>query len=395
MEKAVTMRDYKSKIMEVEQTDEKKQSATPPVAQPTPVATEQPVEKQVEQSATQSTTTIPATSIPQEKEEPIISEEQKDKPKMQIEGSVGVFDPKVGYDKIDEAMKASNSSIERKKREEIEEKRRKRASIFNAISDGVAALANVYFASKGAPAVVYNENNSLSARARARWDEIDKKRKIEEEKQYLRDKEKREEQNRLALQKYNQKRQAMLDEENREERAWRKEFQQKTLDNQKEIAELNATVRRENTIAANEREAAKQKAITYRTLAKGGSGSAKKSVTPLYIGGGEVIEVPTNALRDIKNKSAIYNALPEAYKQDAFKRFNLGEYSKQKQLTPAQMEQIIGEYIEEDGAEEARKIIRSLADTQGNNGSSPKTKADYDKYKTTSTQKKDYSQYKE
>ena len=334
--------------MEVEQADKKMQPATP-MAQSTSVATEQAVE--------------PAMSAPQEKIEPIIPAEQKDKYDKQMQTSISTMNPKVGYDKIDETIKASNSSAEHKKREEIEEKRRKRAGIFNAISDGIAALANVYFTSKGAPAVVYDENNSLSARARARWDKMDAERKTEEAKQYLRDKERREEENRLALEKYNKERQAILDEERREDRRWQKEYQQQTLENQKEIAELNAAVRREGYIAANERDAARQKAITYRSLVKGKKDASQKSVTPLYLGEGEVVEVSTNALRENKNISAIYNALPETIKQEAFKRFNLGKYDNLKQLTPAQMEQIIGEYIEDDGAEEARKIIRSLANT--------------------------------
>ena len=140
------MRNFRSKIMEVEQADKKMQPATP-MAQSTSVATEQAVE--------------PAMSAPQEKIEPIIPAEQKDKYDKQMQTSISTMNPKVGYDKIDETIKASNSSAEHKKREEIEEKRRKRAGIFNAISDGIAALANVYFTSKGAPAVVYDENNSL------------------------------------------------------------------------------------------------------------------------------------------------------------------------------------------------------------------------------------------
>lgn len=190
--------------MEVEQADEKMQPATP-MAQSTSVATEQAVE--------------PAMSAPQERIEPIIPAEQKDKYEKQMQTSISTMNPKVGYDKIDEAIKASNSSTEHKKREEIEEKRRKRAGIFNAISDGVAALANVYFTSKGAPAVVYDENNSLSARARARWDEMDKSRKAEEEKLYLREKEKREEENKLAIQARAEARQARVDKENAEYRA--------------------------------------------------------------------------------------------------------------------------------------------------------------------------------
>lgn len=73
----------------------------------------------------------------------------------------------------------------RAKKAEDEEKRRRRKQLFNAIGDGVAALSNLYFTTQGAPSVEYNPRNSLTARARARWDTIDANRKAEEEKAYV------------------------------------------------------------------------------------------------------------------------------------------------------------------------------------------------------------------
>lgn len=73
----------------------------------------------------------------------------------------------------------------RAKKAEDEEKRRRRKQLFNAIGDGVAALSNLYFTTQGAPSVEYNPRNSLTARARARWDAIDANRRAEEEKAYV------------------------------------------------------------------------------------------------------------------------------------------------------------------------------------------------------------------
>lgn len=56
-----------------------------------------------------------------------------------------------------------------------ERKRRKREAIFAAIGDGLSALANLYFTTEGAPNA-YDPKSSLTARARARWDKIDKER---------------------------------------------------------------------------------------------------------------------------------------------------------------------------------------------------------------------------
>lgn len=56
-----------------------------------------------------------------------------------------------------------------------ERKKRKREAIFAAIGDGLSALSNLYFTTQGAPNA-YDPQNSLLARARARWDKLDKER---------------------------------------------------------------------------------------------------------------------------------------------------------------------------------------------------------------------------
>lgn len=61
---------------------------------------------------------------------------------------------------------------------ELAEDRRKRRSkaVVSAIGDGLSSLANIYFTSKGAPAVKYDPRGSLSERNKARWDKIDQMR---------------------------------------------------------------------------------------------------------------------------------------------------------------------------------------------------------------------------
>lgn len=62
--------------------------------------------------------------------------------------------------------------------EELETERRKRRSkaVVKALGDGLSSLANIYFTSKGAPAVKYDPRGSLSERGKARWDALDKMR---------------------------------------------------------------------------------------------------------------------------------------------------------------------------------------------------------------------------
>ena len=50
------------------------------------------------------------------------------------------------------------------------EKRERRNAMFSAIGDGISALSNLYFTTKGAPSS-YDASNSLSERAKARYDQ--------------------------------------------------------------------------------------------------------------------------------------------------------------------------------------------------------------------------------
>lgn len=61
--------------------------------------------------------------------------------------------------------------------EELENarKKEKRDKVFAAIGDGIAALSNLYFTTKGAPNA-FDPRNSLSAKARKRWDKLNKER---------------------------------------------------------------------------------------------------------------------------------------------------------------------------------------------------------------------------
>lgn len=59
---------------------------------------------------------------------------------------------------------------------EKERKRRKTASVFAAISDGISAMSNLFATTQGAPSM-YDGRTTLSGRLQKRWDEIDADRK--------------------------------------------------------------------------------------------------------------------------------------------------------------------------------------------------------------------------
>jgi len=59
---------------------------------------------------------------------------------------------------------------------EKERKNQKRTQIISAISDGISSLANLYFASQGAPNM-YDPKESMTEKNRALWDKLNKERK--------------------------------------------------------------------------------------------------------------------------------------------------------------------------------------------------------------------------
>lgn len=82
------------------------------------------------------------------------------------------------YDDMLAAMDRLEKYYKPKTEEELEKERmkRKRDQIFNAIGDGIQALSNLYFTTQYAPDS-YDPKNSLTAKARERWDKIDKDRR--------------------------------------------------------------------------------------------------------------------------------------------------------------------------------------------------------------------------
>lgn len=63
-------------------------------------------------------------------------------------------------------------------------KRQKRAALFAAIGDGVSALSNLYFTTKGAPSIPYDPQNTMSARNRERYERLKKEHEDNREKYF-------------------------------------------------------------------------------------------------------------------------------------------------------------------------------------------------------------------
>lgn len=159
-------------------------------------------------------------------------------------------------------MTTEASERGRKDIEERENKKRRREALFGALGDGIAAMANLYFTSKGAPNVKYN--STLSEAQQARWDKIDAQRKADEEQAYLYY------QNDLKRQIDERKAQQEAAKEQRAEERYQEEKQRQERWRAEDKAERDATAKREEekwkaTLASQEqRNAAEQAGLNYR-----------------------------------------------------------------------------------------------------------------------------------
>lgn len=209
--------NYKNKIQNGKQANE-------PATPPTPVVEPQPTQPQAEQEVVKAEP-MESSGINVNPDE-IFAKQRESFVEDSAEAA-----KKEGYAKIDEMIQANNASTAKQKTAELEEKRRNRARIFNAIGDGVSALANLYFTSQGAPSVQYDPRGSLSARAQERWDKMDELHKAEEHRQYLREKEKREQELRRAREERLEQKDAALNV-----------YRQESLANKREIEELKGQI---------------------------------------------------------------------------------------------------------------------------------------------------------
>lgn len=230
---------------------------------------------------------------------------------------------------------------------EAEEKRQRRNALLNAIGDGVAAMTNLYFTSKGAPNVAYDPRNSLSARSQARYDKINAERRADEEKAYLRRqndlKSQIEEERQRKAEERQAERDRIADERYKEEKErqerWRKEDKAEREAQRKADAEL-----------------VKAKFISQSS----GSGGSKNG-KPVLVASGETIYVPEAYLDDHDVIAEMYEALPESIKQKAFEEYNLGKYTDKEQLSNAQMNDIVSRYRSHPDAIGVEKVLRRLA----------------------------------
>lgn len=206
-----------------------------------------------------------------------------------------------------------------------EAKRERRAKIFSAIGDGISALANLYFTSKGAPDM-YNPSTSMSAKTKAYWDKLNAERKANEDKY-----------NELLLGAYKADK---ADKDAKDK--WQQQLEQWKIEmERKNEAEMykrgkdaaDAKYRKEKddadrssreNIAASQIEAANRRAAADRSqrqtqfdIRYGGKGGGNKSKYTFSLGRGKgSVSVDSDAVNDA-NVKQIWDRLPDDVKQQA------------------------------------------------------------------------------
>lgn len=210
-----------------------------------------------------------------------------------------------------------------------EAKRERRSKIFSAIGDGISALANVYFASKGAPDM-YDPKTSMSAKTKEYWDKLNAERKADADKY-----------NNLLLSAYKADK---ADKDAKDK--WQQQLEQWRIEmGRKNEAEMykrgkdaaDAKYRKEKddadrssreNIAASQIAAANKRAAADRSQKQvqfnkkmqamyGGSGGGTKGKYTFSLGRGKgQISVNSDAVNDA-NVKQIWDRLPDDVKQQA------------------------------------------------------------------------------
>ena len=210
-----------------------------------------------------------------------------------------------------------------------EAKRERRSKIFSAIGDGISALANVYFASKGAPDM-YDPKTSMSAKTKEYWDKLNAERKADADKynNLLLSAYKADKADKDAKDKWQQQLEQWKIEMGRKNEAemYKRGKDAADAKYRKEKDDANRSSREKiaaSQIAAADKRAAadrSQKQVQFNKKMQamyGGSGGGTKGKYTFSLGRGKgQISVNSDAVNDA-NVKQIWDRLPDDVKQQA------------------------------------------------------------------------------
>lgn len=255
---------------------------------------------------------------------------------------------------------------------EQERKRYRRNAVFAAISDGLSALSNLYYTTKGAPNA-YTGGSTLTGKMYERQKELQKERQANQEKWlngYLRalemDRTKDAAERNWQLQLKQLARQEAADKRAEEKNNLDMQLLQGKISEQEwktRTAEVNA--RYADDLAKEKYNS--QKALTSQrnasaaaayARANGGSGgSGARNVQPYNVGG-ERFYLPSTFWNNNGQISSLYNRLPENVRDEAEGNYSpTGRRIKGKKLTNQQKAQV----IMDNATPEIKNILREYS----------------------------------
>lgn len=274
---------------------------------------------------------------------------------------------------------------------EAERKRNRRNAVFAAIGDGISALSNLYFTTKGAPNA-YTGGSTLTGKMYERQEQLRKERQALDQ-QYLNaymnalrmDRQEAQQERNWKMQlenlAYNRKRQEEADARAAELHPYQVRYNEARAKAQEanaaaaeeyqasRIAAQNALVGQRNASAAA------SAARANGSGSRSGGGSSSKSYQP-YTVGGERFYLPNTFWSNNGQVSTLYGMLPESVRNEAEGKINrrTGLASgKGKNLNNQQKSQVIMDHA----TPEIKEILRSYsseyegAATQSSSNSAP------------------------
>ena len=257
-----------------------------------------------------------------------------------------------------------------------EAKRNRRNAMFAAISDGISALSNLYFTTKGAPNS-FNGGSTLSGKMYERQRQLEKEREAMD-KDYIngylramemdrnRDNAERNYQQQLRQLQYNMQRNAEMDNMRREEHEWKRNEQDPKM------REREANANRAETRARLEEPLTQSKIDKNNRT---GTGTKAKTTTPKAFKGfetmigGSVVRIPESKM----SKKTVIEQAAEAAGLTQRKGEKDSVFEARVKGNPAgkkKIEELVRKYGEFAGDEQSGRKSSSLLPSSGNNNTS-------------------------
>ena len=350
------------------------------------------VENTTAPTATQEVANAPST---QQREQSTLPTPLRDKVDKELKVGTSQVKPPSIEDIIEKTAPKRQLSDEDKA---IIERRANREALIGAISDGLSAMANLFFTGKGGTKSAYDASSDLAPRAKKRWDKWIEQRNAEMERIYqdyqAKEKERKAEERAKQLFAYNEakdKRDYQLNAQKVENDRVSNVLRAQEIAN---LAEYRATQN------ANQKDklALEKVKETNRTALSWAKVNATKpgQKISIRVSEDETIEANSDLLKNDASVASLFRLLPQEVQATAGKpRYNQwGEVVDYYPPTKAEMLRAIGDNVPIN--KELREAVQKSTETVEQKPKAQTPKKDFSAYKVSNENntQTDFSQYK-